>query len=405
MQNLKPHSSALYLSCLLSTLSAHTAQAQSLAPFSLNAGYTIQTDSNLFRLPSSANTNALLGRSGDERIGISTLGLGFKTQQSLQNFEANVSVSNYQYQNFTYLNYTAASYNARWLWALTPRWTGTFSSERKEVQNSFADVVPGTTRSNLRIDSSTGIETVYEIDGPWRLIAGASTTRQANQEAVVAGSDYSYTTADAGVRYVFPSGTNFTYLGKLNNGSYYNAVVPNSGSFDNNYKQFEHDFRLHWAFSGLSTADIYATHIDRNHANYATRNFDGWNTGASVYYAASGKLGIWGSYRRELGVYATGNTNYTQTDRFTVSPTWQMSPKTNLKVQFDTADIQYLGTPGSNSPSQRRDTTRDLSLSVGWQPARQWTLSSGLQNLTRSSNLANLDYESNIFFLSGLFTF
>lgn len=379
--------------------------AQNLAPFTPYASYSYQTDSNLFRLPASANTKAILGRGGDEVIGVSTLGLGFKTQQSLQMFEANVSVSNYQYQNFNYLNYTAANYDAKWYWALTPRFTGSLVSSRKETQNSFADAVPGTRRSNLRVDSNTGIEGIYEIDGPWRLIAGASTTKQANQEAVVAGSDYSYTTTDAGVRYVFPSGTTITYLGKLNNGSYYNATVPNTGFFDNTYKQFEQDFRLRWAFSGLSSADIYATRVDRSHANYSTRDYSGWNTGASVYYAATGKVGLWASYRHELGVYATNNSNYTETDRITLSPSWQITPKTALKLQYDAAEIKYLGAPNNATPSQRRDNTQDISLSVNWQPTRQWQLSSGLQTQTRSSNLANLDYDSNMFFLSGQFTY
>jgi exopolysaccharide biosynthesis operon protein EpsL len=365
----------------------------------------VQSDSNLFRLPAATDTNALLGRSGDERISIATLGLGFKSQQSLQDFEANVSVSNYRYQNFDYLNFTAANYDLKWLWALTPRFTGSLISDRKETQNSFADVARGDRRRNVRLDASTGLETSYEVDGPWRFVAGVSTTKQTNQEAAVAGSDYSYTTADLGLRYVFPSGSSMTYLAKLNNGDYFNAVFPNNAYLDNTYKQFEHDFRLHWTWSGLSTADVYATHLERNHPNYPSRDFSGWNTGASVYYAASGKLSVLGTYRHELSVYATGDSNFTKTDRLTIIPTWQIGPKTSVKLQFDTADIQYEGTPGNAIPSQRRDTTRDTSLSLNWQPSRQWNLSSGLQNLTRNSNLANLDYESNVLFLAGQFNY
>jgi exopolysaccharide biosynthesis operon protein EpsL len=394
--------------CLLGLLflvAVTPATAQGNGPFTVSAGYTVQSDSNLFRLPAEANTNALLGRSGDEKIGIATLGLGFKSQQSLQGLEANVSVSNYQYQNFDYLNYTAADYDLKWLWAFTPRLTGSLVSDRKETQNSFADVTQGDTRKNVRIDASTGLEANYEVDGPWRLVAGLSTTRQSNQEAAIAGSDYGYTTADLGVRYVFPSGSSMTYLGKLNNGNYFNATFPNDGYFDNSYKQFEHDFRLHWTWSGLSTADVYATHLERNHPNYPSRDFSGWNTGASIYYAASGKLSVMGSYRHELAVYATGDSNYTQTDHLTVIPTWQIGPKTSLKLQFDTADIQYVGTPSNAVPSQRRDRTRDTSLSLTWQPTRQWLISSGLQNLTRNSNLANLDYESSVLFLAGQFTY
>jgi exopolysaccharide biosynthesis operon protein EpsL len=396
---------ATCLGFVICVSAATTIHAQSSGPVTATAGYTTQSDSNLFRLPASTNTNALLGRGGDERIGIATLGLGFQSQQSLQGLAANVRISNYQYQNFDYLSYTGADYDLKWLWAITPRLTGSLISDRKETQNSFADVAHGDTRRNVRIDASTGLETNYEVDGPWRLVAGLSTTRQTNQEASIAGSDYAYTTADLGARYVFSSGSSMTYLAKLNNGNYFNATFPNDGYFDNSYKQFEHDFRLHWAWSGLSTADLYATHLERKHPDYPSRDFDGWNTGASIYYAASGKLSVSGSYRHELAVYATADSNYTRTDQLTIGPTWQIGPKTSLKLQFDTADIHYEGSPGNAVPSQRSDTTRDTSLSLTWQPTRQWLLSSGLQNLTRNSNIANLDYESNVIFLAGQFTY
>jgi hypothetical protein len=64
-----------------------------------------------------------------------------------------------------------------------------------------------------------------------------------------------------------------------------------------------------------------------------------------------------------------------------------------------------MGSPSKATPSSRRDTTRDISLSLNWQPARQWLLSSGLQSQTRSSNFANLDYDSNVFFLTGQFNY
>ena len=68
------------------------ALAQSQDPLTLIASYSLQTDSNIYRLPASANTQALLGR-GDasEQIGVSSLGLAFKTRQSLQQFEFSAS--------------------------------------------------------------------------------------------------------------------------------------------------------------------------------------------------------------------------------------------------------------------------------------------------------------------------
>ena len=234
------HATALAVLALASAC----ASAQSDDPLTFRASYAVQTDSNLFRLPASANTQALIGKSSAaEQIGLTTLGVNFNTRQSLQQFELDVALVNNRYQNFDYLSYNATNYNAAWRWSVTPRWVGNLTASRAETLNSFADF-QGFRQRNLRIDSSTALDTSYEIHGPWRLVAGLSNTRQANDLAVTAGSDYNNTAASLGVRHVFGSGSTATYSAKLYNGSYLNRTVPSAGLFDNAYKQFDHDLHL-----------------------------------------------------------------------------------------------------------------------------------------------------------------
>ena len=362
-------------------------------PLVITAGYTVQTDSNLFRLPSGANTQTLIGKdSAAEQIGVTTVGFGLNTYQSLQKFEFDLNLVDYNYKNFNYLSFTASNYNAAWRWALTPALTGSFTSSRKETLNSFSDFTSYRQR-NQRIDTNTSFNAEYQLDGVWRVLGGVGTTRQANQQAVLAGSDYTSNTANAGVKYAFSSGSSITYLARLGSGTYLNRTVPNAGLFDDNFKQFDNDLRLRWTLGGNSSAEIYLTHVNRTHPTYGQRDYNGFNTGANVDWAISGKTALNVGFSHTLDAYATTNSNYTQTDKISIGPVWQFSPKAALRLRYDWAQRDYLGSPGATA-STRRDTTRDTSVSINWQPYQQLALSAALQGASRGSNQAGLDYDS-----------
>lgn len=382
---------------------AGTTQAQE-APVVLSAAYSVQTDSNLFRLPSGANTQALIGKdSAAEQIGVTTLGIGFNTQQSLQKLEFDVNLVDYRYQNFNYLSFTATNYNAAWQWALTPRFTGTLSSSRKETLNSFSDYTNYNQR-NQRTETRTALDGEYQLDGSWRVLAGLGTTRQANQLAVLAGSDYTSNSANAGLRYAFASGSSITYLARLGSGSYLNRSVPNTGQYDDSFKQWDNDVRLRWMLGGGNSAELYITHINRTHPTYGERDYNGFNTGANLDWSLSGKTGMSLGFSHTLDTYATANSNYSQTDRLSWSPVWQFSPKAALRLRYEWAQRDYLGTPGATA-STRRDTTRDTSLSINWQPFQKLALSAALQGASRGSNQAGLDYDSTQLFFSAQLTY
>lgn len=375
------------------------AWAQDSSPIKLKASHTMQTDSNLFRLPATANTTALIGRSSAaEQIGISSVGLNFNTAQSLQKFELNASLVNYKYKNFSHLNFSARNYDAAWRWALTPRLTGNLTSDLKETLNNFADSQGYS--GNQRSDTNTRFDALYELVGPWFMLGGVTQSKQINQQALVAGGDYSSTSADLGFRYAFSSGSTITYAAKAAKGNYLNRVVPSAGLYDDSFKQMDNDLRLHWTLGGNSTANMNLTHVSRTHPNYAQRDFSGLNTGINVNWAATGKSVLGASYTHELGSYATATSNYNQTDRITLGPVWHISPKTQLVLHYAWAQVDYLGAPTANVSSQRRDITRNTGVTFSWQPYQQLAINASLQSQARESNQAGLDYDSSMATLS-----
>lgn len=371
----------------------------------LNAGYALQSDSNLFRLPAGAALGALIGRpSAAEQIGISTLGFKLNQEFSLQRLELDLSLIDYRYQNFNYLSFTAQNYAAAWHWGLTPRLRGTLSSERKQTLNSYADF-QGLQQRNQRSNRHTRFDATHELDGRWQVIGGAARASQTNQQALIAEGDYTMQSLELGLRRSFDSGSTLDYTRKNTSGNYLKRVLPSTGLFDSDFRQTDNELKAHWVISANSTASLSAAHIRRTHPHYPQRNYSGLNTGAHLNWSLSGKSALAAGWSRELASYQTSSSNYRQTERVYLDPSWQVSPKTLLRLRHEVAWRLYLDSPTGLATSQRRDTTRDTTLSFDWQPYPYVTLGVALQSARRDSNLAGLDYESRMATASAQFSF
>jgi exopolysaccharide biosynthesis operon protein EpsL len=371
----------------------------------LKAETALSFDNNLFRLPANTDTLKTLGKSsGAEQIGVTTLSLNFSTMLSMQKIDLSMSVVDYRYQNFDYLNFMSYNYNATLRWSLTPSLHGTLSSDRKETANSFADYT-GLKQSNLRTETSTRLDAVYEIDGPWRALAGVSQSNQANQQALLAGGDFHSQSADAGISYVAGTGSSVTFSQKAVQGQYLKRVLPSAGLFDTSFNQVNRDLRAHWVLADNSNADFYIGHINQTHPNYPERDFSGLNTSASMNWVISGKSELTVGQSRTLSSYATNTTNYAQTDKLFVSPTWQISPKSVVRLRHEWSRINYLGAPTTAAAPTRSDAMRDTGLSLYWQPEQRLTFSASLQNANRASNQSGLDYDSNLLSLSAQYSY
>ena len=394
-----------WLTIVLLLLCCGPSLAQNDDALKLKIESSLRFDNNLFRLPAEANLNALLGSdSGAERIDIKTLSLNFSTTLSLQKLELSASVTNYRYQNFSYLSFVAHNYNAAWHWALTPSLRGNLGSQRQEVLNSFADY-QGFGLQNVRSNVNNRLDAVYDMDGTWSAIAGVSRSSQTNQQALTAEGDYNARSVDLGLRYAAGSGSSLSYTLRNNNGTYLNRVLPSPGLYDDGYQQIDSELRLHWVLSGKSAADLYTSQISRSHPNYAQRDYSGRNAGLNLNWYFSGKSALTASWARELASYQTSTSNYSQTDRITLAQLWQVSPKTLVRARYEAAQSDYLGSPFGLLVTPRSETTNAASLSLDWQPYQYLTISTSLENASRRSNLAGLDYESKMATVSAQFSY
>ncbi len=418
-------------STLLLLWSAAPAWAQTKtdeSSFKLDAGYTRLSDSNPLRLPSGTS----------DQINISTLGFSFNTRQSLQQFELNLNLINHQYQRFTDRNFTAHNYNAAWRWAVTPRLHGNFTTDRKQSLNT--DLLTANRNESLNTQSNPGslldaqgvprtntktrFDALYEVDGVWRVLGGVSKSNQTNLltqgqtpiQTLVIGEDYRSSSADLGLRYAFTSGSALTYTVKKTEGKYFNHLASSDGLYDGSFHQLDNELRLHWILTGNTTADLSAAHVSRTHPHFSQLDYSGLNTGIKINWNITGKTALAASWTRELASDQHDanspnddfnyNSTHSQTNRLSIGPVWKVSAKTVVRLNYEMAQRDYQGSPtGVDAAAQRSDTLHNTVLAVAWQPYKYVTLGASLQRASRSSNLPNLDYDSNMATLSAKFSY
>lgn len=372
----------------------------------LSASLGLVHDSNLFRLPSGIDTVPLIGRSSAaESIRIASLGANYQRSYSLQRVEFDVRWTDYGYQNFDYLSFMATNYRAAWNWSYTPHVYGQLRTTRNQSLNSFIDF-RGFNQRNLRTDTATSFDATYELDARWRLIGGLSRSARSNSLPITTEADTRLTGLQAGVQYVLPSGSSAGYRLRTSDGTYLTRrSIPSAGFFDTDYTQTDNVLSATWAVSRATRAEFTLGHRSRSHPNYPQRNFNEFLGSASVNWAYSAKSGLVARWERELGNFETADFNFTQTDRFSVGPVWQVSPKATVRLQLEHAIRDFKGTPSGFVTAQRRDTTNDTSVAFDWEPYRFLLLSASLQNSRRSSTVPGLSFNANVINFSAQLTY
>lgn len=389
-----------------SLLIPFTARADIDDMLGLTAALAARHDDNLFRLPSNTDAASTLGRSqkGD-LITTASVGMSLRHRYSLQQFELEAGLVDHRYSAFDYLNFTARNYAAAWHWSVTPSVHGDLTGERKETQNSFSDFTGYGTR-NLRTDENQHFETVIETGSAWKLLGGVTRLTRSNSQQFLEESDTRLNSAEAGLRYVFRAGSVLTYTARSGRGEFVNLPQPITASLlDNRFDQVEHEIHLNWPGTGKTSIEGRLAHLARTHAHFAERNYAGVIGNIGINWAISEKSALSASLARELDSYQSSNSSFIRTNRFTLSPSWQISAKTALRGKFDYARRDYLGAVTAFPASNRSDDIQQAMVAIEWQASHELTLDASLQNEKRTSSQPGFDYASTIVGISARLKF
>lgn len=375
--------------CLLSC----AAHADQLDTLQFQAGQSVEHDSNVFRLPDSANAQALTGSSDrSDTVAVTHLGLKLNKPYGLQRFELDVNAQDHRYERFSNLDFTAFNYAAAWRWSFTPRLHGNLTSDRREYVDTAADV-QNFGQVSRRTTRSTLFDAEYEIDGAWRLVGGVFDRSSTSSEPLTFEADTKVSGAEAGVRYVFPSQTSMAYRFRNGNGEYPGRLP--SPLFARSFTDREHEFRFDWIPTGKTTVRARLSHFERSHDELAARDFSGFTGQADATWTITPKTSLTGGAVKELGSYQSVSASHYEDYRFFIAPTWKPTEKTALRANYSHGVRNYSGALPGFVESNRRDTTRLASLAFDWMPWRALKLTASLERDRRSSTEPGFDYRSN----------
>ncbi len=350
----------------------------------MRAGITALSDDNFLRSGSASAVS--------EQVTTQTLGINLAVPVSLQRFELDASIVGNQHQTLTNFDYIAQNYNAAWQWGLTPQLHGSIASTRAESLNSAGDSLAPNLR-NKNTTQSTALSAAYDLGGPWQATAGLSNTSTVNERALIGQTDNRSSGVNAGLRYTQASGNSLAY-----------SLQRATGASGNDYTSTTQDLLGTWVISGNTSVNGRIAFLQQHFGVAPQFDFSGTSGALTVTWRATGKISVTAGWQRNLASYQSAGTTHAQTDAFTVSPAWQISPKTALRLQYRSAVRDDQGNP-TGVPTSRQDRTQDTSLAYSWQPHPLATLSATVGDFTRSSNAVNADYTARQFTLAAQFSF
>jgi exopolysaccharide biosynthesis operon protein EpsL len=332
---LSPRHKLLPVPLLLLGLLPPAAQADDLDTLQFRAGQSVMHDSNVFRLSDSANAQAVIGTPDrDDTVAVTTAGFKINKPWGLQRFEFDANVEDHRYSRFSYLDFTAVNYAAAWRWSFTPALHGNLTTDRREFVDTYADV-QGTGQINRRTNRSTLFDAEYELDGAWRLVGGLFERTSSNSQPNTFEADSKIHGGEAGVRYVYPSGTSMAYRFRDGKGEYPGRVLSPVSAGD--FTDREHEFRFDWAPSAKTTLRAKVAHFDRSHDGLGARDFSGVTGQLDAAWAITPKTSLAGGVVRELGSYQTTTASYYEGWRVFVAPTWKPTEKPRSACATTTA--------------------------------------------------------------------
>ena len=351
------------------------ARADAEDTLKLTAGISVLHDDNLSRKPS--------GQAEADIVTVSTVGIKIDKPYSLQRFELDAHLADHRYQTFDEKNFTALDYSATWRWSLTPYFHGNLSSERTEVSNSANDnPQPGT-----HTDEKKRLDGVLEVSGSWRALGGVTQSRRTNSEATGSEGDSRLNSAEAGLRYDFPSGSSFSYIARESRGDEFSQAQPNPGTLG--FAQHENELRLTWPITAKTTIDARTARVARNYVDHDSRDYEGMVGSVNVNWHITAKTSLMAGVGHELSGYQSDDSHFISTDRFTLSPLWQISEKTGLRGRYDYARRTYRG-----GASDRIDIVETAMIALEWKAWRALTVSASLQHDRRNSSPPYPDFKS-----------
>jgi exopolysaccharide biosynthesis operon protein EpsL len=344
----------------------------------------IEHDSNVLRTGSNTDSDTAY---------TAGVGLTYNKQFSLQRIRANIQADTWRYSDHSELNFNTINYGLAWDWSVTPRFHGTVSADRRQYREITTDPVSLTNRIGRRTEREELAEGVFDIAGPWGVLAGVSHYRASSTEPFSWDASPDITYWHAGVNYQAASGSSFSLRYKRGKGEYKDASFATLNTdFDDNMIEG----RARWSITGKTTIDARLAHVKREHDNAPVLDFSGMVGGLNATWDITGKTSLVAGWQRDLSATGLITGGKVESDRFFIAPVWHATAKTSFNLRYDHTQRKWKDAGAALAFANRSEKIDSIQAGVDWEALRTITVSGYLrQEKLRSS--VNAGYRANVY--------
>lgn len=321
-------------------------------------------------------------------------------QLSEQTFHLNARMEDSQYQNNSYLGNTSGNARANWGWRLGSNLSGQLGTDYARFQAGF---------ENNQFLQKDVVETVgnfwnasLRVGPHWRVRA---TARQAKIEHGAFIRRFDNATTDSGsfgLQYETSRGDSYAWDYRYTESHSKRVAVLDGQQVDRRYKEHTTLVTAQYALGAKTALSASAGYVQREYpevpiSGVARGNFSGSIWDASLQWRPMVKTALQLNAWRKLRAYLDAESDYFVATGGSIEPTWNPTPKVNVRLEYSIEDQDYLG-PSVNIGllEPRQDRVEAQQLSISYRPIRvlQLSLTGRIEN--RNSDRAQLKYDSRI---------
>jgi len=387
-------------------------------PLTFEALQTLGYDSNLMRLPAEAVLPTALG---DRSSSYSrTRGLiAYDDTQSLQRIRASASAEAVRYDRLSVFDHEAAQVDARWDWAIGRPWFGTLEAGAQRALSPFTEVRPFSGSKvilNMIERTQVRFSGGIKVTPAWSTIFGMDRVDRNNSDSSRISTDLVERGYDAGVRWVPVPDLETELRWRRVDGEYANrAVFDLFGDLipgliaDNAFKQDEVTLRGAFDDGGLGRSEGSIGWVQRRFPNLNGRDFSAPVLRLRYTWRPTVKLSLPIAISREFYSVEQLTSTFADTERISLSPTWEVDAKNRAVVVFERqlrsfkgdagSALGYVSAGGLDPNALRNDAVNVFGLKLTHEFTRNWFLDADFRSEHRHSNLAAFRFDVKVFLI------
>jgi exopolysaccharide biosynthesis operon protein EpsL len=352
--------------------------------FDIYGAFRAQFDNNIFRLPSGADVQQVVGPSASREDHVNSPSAGLDGQWALgrQIFSVQAQVADNRYSQNSNLNNVSTIDKATWNWGVASVLSGQVGADFTRSLLSFVNAQ--FYDRNTYEQSQYFAAARYQVGPRWALYGGVLDTNFTVENAATNYNDFRRKAVDMGAELETSRDDSFGVDYRYTDTHYPNSVV---GSNSSDYREDRLRFLAKAVLTEKTTMDLSAGVLKRNYESSVIGSFSGPIWRGALGWQPTLKTQLIFTVWRDLQAYLTDTTNYYRTTGVSIAPTWTPSEKISLVLTVSHEDQHYIGS--SNNAQNlllRRDTFNSQVVSLTYTPIRALIFDFSYGHEQRDSN-------------------